>query len=52
MKERIYEIRLTETTSDRIELQQSVFMSTVLEVAKASGMIGHGLEITWTNAED
>ena len=52
MKERIYEVRLTESTSIQIEQQQSIFMSKVFDLAKESGLIGHGIEITWTNAED
>lgn len=51
MKERIYEVKLTESTSIQIEQQQSIFMSKVFDLAKESGLIGYGIEITWTNAE-
>jgi len=52
MKERIYDVRLTKSTSIQIEQQQGIFMSKVFDLAKESGLIGHGIEITWTNAED
>jgi hypothetical protein len=52
MKERIYEIRLTEQDSIPIEQTQTTFMSNVFELAKKSGLQGHGLEITWLNAEE
>jgi hypothetical protein len=51
MKEKIYEIRLTESTSIQIEQQQGLFMSKVFDLAHESGLIGHGIEITWMNAE-
>ena len=51
MKERIYEVRLTEPTSIQVEQQQRIFMSKVFDLAKESGLIGHGIEITLTNAE-
>lgn len=51
MKERIYEIRLTEQDSIPIEQTQTTFMSNVFELAKRSGLQGHGLEITWLNAD-
>lgn len=52
MKERIYEVRLTESDSIQIEQQQGIFMSKVFDLAKESGLIGHGIEITWTNADE
>lgn len=52
MKERIYEIKLTEQDSIPIEQTQTTFMSKVFELAKKSGLQGHGLEITWLNAEE
>ena len=51
MNERIYEVKLTESTSAPIESAQTIFMSGVFDLAKESGIIGHGIEITWTNAE-
>jgi len=44
--DRVYEIRLTKTESMKIEQTQTVFMSSVFELARASGLLGHGLEIT------
>ena len=52
MKERIYEVQLTESTSIQIEQQQGIFMSKVFDLAKESGLVGHGIEITWMNAEN
>lgn len=46
MKERVYEIKLTETSSIPDENAQTTFMSAVFEKAKESGILGHGLEIT------
>ena len=52
MKEKIYEVKLTESDSIHIEQQQRLFMSKVLDLARESGLIGHGIEITWLNAKD
>ena len=52
MKEKIYEVKLTESDSIQIEQQQGMFMSKVFDLAHESGLIGHGIEITWLNAED
>jgi hypothetical protein len=52
MKEKIYEIKLTESTSIQIEQQQGIFMSKVFDLAKESGLIGHGIKITWLNVLD
>ena len=49
MKERIYEIRLTKTDSIPIEHAQNKFMEGVYALAKGSNLIGHGIEIEWTN---
>ena len=46
MKERVYEIKLTETRSMQIEQAQTTFMSAVFKKAEESGILGHGLEIT------
>ena len=51
MNEQVYEVRLTESTSIQIEQQQGLFMSKVFDLAKESGLIGHGIDITWTNAD-
>ena len=46
MEEIVYEIKLTETSSMQIEQAQTKFMSAVFKLAKESGIVGHGLEIT------
>ena len=52
MNEQIYEVKLAETDSIQIEQQQGLFMSKVFDLAHESELIGHGIEITWLNAED
>lgn len=52
MQKRIYEVILTESSSIQIEQQQGEFMSKVFELAHDSGIIGHGIEITWINPEN
>ena len=52
MKEQIYEVKLAETDSIQIEQQQGIFMSKMFDLAQESGLIGHGIEITWLNAKD
>ena len=50
MKEKIYEIRLTESASLQIEQQQRLLMSKVFDLAHKSGLIGQGIEIILLNA--
>ena len=52
MKVNIYEIRITESTSILIERKQGLFMRKVFELARESGLIGHGLDIKWLNANE
>ena len=51
MEEIVYEIKLTETSSMQIEQAQTKFMSAVFKLAKESGIVGHGLEITLVEIE-
>ena len=51
MKERTYEIKLTETSSMHIEQVQTTFMSAVFKLAEESGIVGHGLNIIWVVRE-
>lgn len=47
--DRVYEVRLTATESTQIEQAQTMFMSSVFDQSKKSGLVGHGLEITLLN---
>lgn len=51
MNKRIYEITLSESTSVQNEQQQTKFMGGAFDLANASNLLGHGLEIVWTNAD-
>ena len=44
--DRVYHVRLDNTDSLHIEQDQTIFMSSVFALAKASGLLGRGLEIT------
>ena len=44
--DRVYHVRLDNTDSLHIEQEQTLFMSSVFELARASGLLGQGLEIT------
>ena len=46
MKERVYEIKLAYPLPMPDEKAQTKFMTAVFKLAKESGILGHGLEIT------